>query len=215
MGGPFNSLTNNRCDEVRRIEEIPLRANDLIHQLNELTGQIVTAEDLGLSINRYRYFSDQVSSSVDEQVDVIKNALSELLPRLGAEPISLLCWRKEKPTPARSRLVFSKRTKEAWEISNGGNVWLATKPVMGDYRLPRDYEWQDGGLITLVGDQYHSVIHSEKAAPTLEDLALSGKLRPSPNFIKLLHDTNTSCIYFALDENKRIELIVLTNIRLS
>lgn len=198
---------------MRRIEEIPLRANDLIHQLNELTGHIVTAEDLGFSINRYRYFVDQALSSADERVDVI-TTLSELLPRLGAQPISLLSWRKEKPTPARSRLVFSKRTKEGWEISEGGNIWLAAKPVIGDYRLPRDYEWQDGGLIMLVGDQYHSVIHSEKAAPTLEDLALSGKLRPSPNFIKLLHDTNTSCVYFALDENKRPELIVLTNIRL-
>lgn len=198
---------------MRRIDEIPLRANMSVHQLNELTGDIVTSRDTGLSINRYLYFPDQPLTALAERDELIAT-VREILSGLGAEPTLLLSWRKGKPTAARSRLTYSKRHKEGWEISEGTNIWLATKSWIDDFRVPTDYQWQEGGLIILIGGQYRSVIQAKEAVPTLEDLALTGELRPGLNFIKLLHLTNTSCIYFAFGEDRQIEPIVLTNSQL-
>lgn len=196
---------------MKYIEEIPAHANESIHQLDELTGNIILAVDLGILINRYRILCNE-SLSLNEGRNYLGKTLNELLPKLGRKMSWLISWSKNMPSPSRSRLVYSRRIKEGWRVLEKDNNWVGVTPVVNIDKLPNDYEWQDGGLILLSSENLDSFLSSSDIAnPTLKDLSLRGKLRPSAQFIKLLHDTDTSCVYFDFDEIGRPEIIVLSN----
>jgi len=197
--------------KVKYIEEIPAQANEAIHQLDELTGNIILAVDLGILINRYRILCDE-SLPLNEGRNYLRKTLNELLHKLGSNSRWIFCWRKDFPSTARSRLTYSRLIKDGWSVYGKNNIWIGIKPVNNIEKLPDDYEWQHGGVILLSGDNLDSFLsYSDITNPTLEDLSLAGKIRPSAQFIKLLHDTNTSCVYFYFDERGRPEIIVLTN----
>jgi hypothetical protein len=191
--------------------ETPAKANEFVHQLDEQTGNIVTSRDLGLPINRYRFFWGSSTISGSEEVDIV-DTLRQVLPSLGEECRWVLSWQTSQPTAARSRFLHSRRIKEGWEVLDCDSICLATKPIEAIRRCPEGYEWRDGGLIILVVEKRSAPrLVSEETLPTLEDLALSGKLRPGLGFLKFLVTTATSCVYFARDDLGRTEVIVLTN----
>ena len=193
---------------VNYTQEIPIAKNSHIYQLDEREKVMVSVPNIGVPINRYRFFGELINDTNKGNVSL--KILNDILPKLDSNIYWLLSWREGKPNAVRSKLTMSKRMKEGWEVWKQRQLNIAIKPINKLRVFPEGYTWQEGGCAFLIKEDHITVPFPEGCIPTIEYLALSGFLCPGIEFMDFLESENMSCCYLQRDELGGFDIILIT-----
>ena len=195
---------------MKRLDELPARANPHIYQVEDSSGRIDTARDLGIPINRYRYVWNGSGSPSMKATSAL---LAKLIESMGENVWAIEAWRKDRPTKARDRLQRHRHVKAGCDVYEYDCIVVSTRPIAVASDIARQLlEWPVGNQFLLI-QRVDAALQqfSNSVLPTLRDFALANKLRPGRGFLEFLREHSLSCVYMMTDDYDRQEIVLLTN----
>jgi hypothetical protein len=196
--------------------ERPLLSNEQLYALDERTMAVGLAQFADSTLNRYSFVAQDHSAT---EADLLP-LLTRMGPALGGGEMWLVAFPKaSSASPIRSRALVARLTNREWKITEGADVYLATKPMtlgLEQSLAPSDVDLVIAGWAIIFGQSAaDQSFVDEPFKETLRMLALTHRLQPSRQFLAACGSVQLAVAYLAKDARERLGIVVVTTRDLS
>jgi hypothetical protein len=190
--------------------EEPLHPNEQLYAVDEQSVTIELARFASARLRRYSFVAQDYSATEADALPLVARIASAV----AGEARWLVAFQKVRAESIiRPRALVARLTNRQWKLTEGADVYVATKSVSLDSArslAPSDADLLICGWAILLGQTPDELLVDGPCKETVRMLAWTHRLQPSPEFLATCGDAECSVVYLAKGPGGRFGFIVVT-----